>query len=593
MDTRKRAKANTPEKYLWRKPGARHLWFRYAVPTCYRSVDTRRIVQRCLGTSDRREASLQAARLRCELHQEWKSKLAGAPAPRTHVPTDDELAAGATEVGYERWIPMYDHIAAGNPHASDERFQALLANMRATWGRFYRSRNGDFANWWEDQADALILESGWSVEKGSDRYQQLLGLIAEAALDAFRMELDKAEGNLGAAPQSPVVLTGLQAKATGAQAGESIAELFERYAAQRLAEKRKRSDTVEQDRKVILQFADFVGSGQSIRQITQAEVREWRDTVAALPPKFASAKAYCGLSLSEAAAKARVSNAPKMSPTTINKYLSTVSPFLGWCVRNGYAERNPCDGLFYDLPKGRNPRPPFSPEQLQQIFSSPLFTGFERDGQEHRPGQQTANDWRFWIPVVCLFTGARITEIAQLRIDDLQYEGAVPFISICHDEARQQTTKSGQTRVMPLHPKLVQLGFVAFVERQSECSAVDGNPRLFPDLTPNGRGSLGAAPSRFWRDYLCRIGIKSNADGFGSHSFRHALADKLRLAGYLDEEFKVVLGHSQKSVTSGYGRIWQGTVTRILTMIEQIEFAEVDTLVNNLKNGLTYLLRNI
>jgi integrase len=177
-----------------------------------------------------------------------------------------------------------------------------------------------------------------------------------------------------------------------------------------------------------------------------------------------------------------------------------------------------------------------------------------------------------------LFTGARIGEIAQLWTDDLQYEGDIPFITIRHDQSRQQTTKSGQRRVMPLHPKLVQLGFVAFLEQQKARYSGDGNLRLFPDVVPNQRGSVGAAPSRFWRDYLRRISIKATADGYGSHSFRHALADKLRLSGYLDEEIKVVLGHSQKSVTSGYGKVRQGTVARVNKMILEVDFEEVSRL---------------
>jgi integrase len=314
-------------------------------------------------------------------------------------------------------------------------------------------------------------------------------------------------------------------------------------------------------------------------------VREWRDTVASLPPGYGATKAYKGLSLREVASKARKAGAAKLSPTTVNKYLSTISPFLGWCVRNGFAERNPCDDLFYDLRKGQNPRPPFSSEQLQAILASPLFVGFQKDGREHVPGNQQANDWRFWIPLVCLFTGARIGEIAQLKTDDLQIEDAVPFISIRHDESREQTTKSGQTRIMPLHPKLVQIGFVAFVEEQRARSLGNASPWLFPEIVVNERGSRGTSPSRFWRNYLHRIGIKAKADGYGSHSFRHALADKLRLSGYLDEEIKVVLGHSHKSVTSGYGIVRQGTVSRIIKMISEIEFEEVDVLINILSKG--------
>jgi integrase len=354
-------------------------------------------------------------------------------------------------------------------------------------------------------------------------------------------------------------------------------ELFERYAQQRLAEKRKRRDTIEQDRKIIKLFASFVGATKAVSALTQIEVREWRDTVAALPPKFASAKAYQGLAIREAAAKAQAAGMKRMSPMTVNKYMSTVSPFLAWCVRNAFAERNPCEGLFYDLQKGRNPRPPFSSDQLRQILASPLFTGFEGDGKEHVTGTTHARDWRFWIPLVCLFTGARISEIAQLNVCDIDQEGGIPFITIRHDEAAGQSTKSARSRIAPIHSKLVALGFLSFVEGRRAAGA--GAGRLFPELLPNSRGNVGATASRFWRDFLRRIGVKSGSDGYGSHSFRHLLADRLRTAGYLNEEIKVALGHSQKSVTSAYGQLAEGTAKRLGRMIAKIPFEEVDHLI--------------
>jgi integrase len=347
--------------------------------------------------------------------------------------------------------------------------------------------------------------------------------------------------------------------------------MFVRYAAQRLAERRKRLDGVNQDRKVVESFAGFVGTARAVRSISPADVREWRDTVAALPPSYGKANAYAGLSMKEAAAKAKVTGARAISPTTVNKYLSTISPFLDWCVTNAYAERNPCEGLFYDIQKGKNPRPPFSEEQLRKIFSSPLFTGFLCDAKEHKPGEQRADDWRHWIPLISFFTGARIGEIAQVRVDDIRDEGGIPYILIRHDESTGQKTKSGHSRPAPIHTQLQALGFLGFVDRQRERTGRDGNRQLFPELKPNDRGQIGALPSRFWRDYLKRIGVKSGRDGFGAHSFRHTMADLLRQAGYLDDEIEVALGHNQKTVTAGYGKVRQGTVFRISSMLESVD----------------------
>ena len=43
----------------------------------------------------------------------------------------------------------------------------------------------------------------------------------------------------------------------------------------------------------------------------------------------------------------------------------------------------------------------------------------------------------------------------------------------------------------------------------------------------------------------------------------------------LDNEIAIVLGHSEKSVTGGYGRMRQGTVTKMKGMIEGATFPGV------------------
>ncbi|MBM3596224.1 MAG: hypothetical protein FJX31_10755 [Alphaproteobacteria bacterium] len=89
---------------------------------------------------------------------------------------------------------------------------------------------------------------------------------------------------------------------------------------------------------------------------------------------------------------------------------------------------------------------------------------------------------------------------------------------------------------------------------------------------------MSAIPSRWWRKYLTKIGVKGRtADGVGGHSFRHTLADRLRSeAELLDDEIEVVLGHNQKTVTGGYGQLSQGTVTKFKQYLEGVRFEGVD-----------------
>jgi integrase len=56
---------------------------------------------------------------------------------------------------------------------------------------------------------------------------------------------------------------------------------------------------------------------------------------------------------------------------------------------------------------------PFSSDELIRLFSSP---GFNR-GERPRGG---SGDAAYWFPLIALYSGARRTEIVQLRVSDIR-----------------------------------------------------------------------------------------------------------------------------------------------------------------------------
>lgn len=157
-------------------------------------------------------------------------------------------------------------------------------------------------------------------------------------------------------------------QAAKATAGETILELFEHWAAEMLAKGKKRPDTVNQDRKVIKQFAAFVGVDRAIESVEPVEVADYRDTMRNLPPKWMSKRELRNLDMRAAAAKAREKDMARSAFANVNKHLSTISPLYSWLRKQPRwaGLRNPVDGLFYDNVKGMNPRPPFKTADVKQ-----------------------------------------------------------------------------------------------------------------------------------------------------------------------------------------------------------------------------------
>ena len=98
-----------------------------------------------------------------------------------------------------------------------------------------------------------------------------------------------------------------------------------------------------------------------------------------------------------------------LNVATINTALEAVGSLFEWYVREGILDRNPARGLqVKDTRQAIDLREAFSREDLERIFAHPKFA----QGKFIHPAY-------FWIPLIGLFTGMRLEEIAQLFCKDI------------------------------------------------------------------------------------------------------------------------------------------------------------------------------
>ncbi|HEV7277719.1 MAG TPA: tyrosine-type recombinase/integrase [Devosiaceae bacterium] len=227
------------------------------------------------------------------------------------------------------------------------------------------------------------------------------------------------------------------------------------------------------------------------------------------------------------------------SPRTVKDTdLAGLKSVLGWAVRNRKLPSNPAEGITIKIGKQRTVRGKgFTPEEVKALLSgsSRLQQGDER--------RETYGAKR-WIPWVLAYTGARVGEIAQLRKQDVQETGDHWSILITPEAG---TTKNNRHRLVPLHPHLVELGFVAFASASS-------GEHLF--LTPNKKtgdvlGPMKGVKNRvreFVRQYVDDPNVQPN------HAWRHLFITRCRAAGVDQELRRMITGHSGEGVDeSAYG----------------------------------------
>ena len=118
-------------------------------------------------------------------------------------------------------------------------------------------------------------------------------------------------------------------------------------------------------------------------------------------------------------------------------------------MRAGFMTINPTGALkLRDTRKKHTLRDSFTIDELKLMFESSFYQADGFDSQ-----------YKFWVPLLALFTGCRMEEICQLRASQVVQEEGIWCLRIAK-EYPDQSVKTSENRTVPLHPYLIeQLGF--------------------------------------------------------------------------------------------------------------------------------------
>jgi integrase len=239
-------------------------------------------------------------------------------------------------------------------------------------------------------------------------------------------------------------------------------------------------------------------------------------------------------------------HASPQSASINSRALAAVSAIFGHAADNGYVENNPATGVKATGPANHGPsRLPYSPADLKAIFSSAVFM----EGERPAGG---AGEAAKWLPLLALFTGARLEELGRLEVADVREEQDVTYLFIHGDGEGRRVKTRGSRRRVPVHPELARLGFLTYVGERKRA----GDKRLFPALVSK-RSQITAAFSTWWGRYTGRLGITDDRKVF--HSFRHSVKRGLREAGVDPALSDALQGHSAKDVAGRYGLDEEGS----------------------------------
>jgi integrase len=262
--------------------------------------------------------------------------------------------------------------------------------------------------------------------------------------------------------------------------------------------------------------------------------------------------------------------AEPISFKSCNKVLTFLTAFGSWAEQNERRDwfgpgGNPFTRLLYrkqtvrahrDSDKARRAMPD---EVLRLLFSSPVWAGRDPDADIYE-GTYRPRDAKFWLPLIALFSGMRLSEIAQLRLADIRTEQGVAFFAVLNTAETSVKTPSSE-RFVPIHRELIRLGLM---DRVAELTQ-RGERRLFPEIVARATqgDDYGASFSRWFSRY--RYGLAERTDaagkrfqplgrkGYDFHALRHTFITRAReTRAMTDAQLDRITGHKGQAMRDTY-----------------------------------------
>jgi integrase len=306
-------------------------------------------------------------------------------------------------LGVAALLMTKDHFEASVPNVS---WDALLEN---TFGK---------------SADAVLTREGLVIDNDSRRL--LLKCVRDAAIQANAVVARNSKGDYSPDPDEHRFPPISEAKnATGL--GLTITGLLAAYLKELQSNDGRGKAAEKRWTPIFKAFAAFLNHDEASR-VRKVDVVAWKEH------------------------RLGLGRAPR---TIRDNDIASLRAVFEWAVDNSKLPLNPVAGVKIKVMKQRRNRDPgFSDDEAWAILKASI--GYQKPEREYA---ETGAAKR-WTPWLCAFTGARISEMCQLRKEDVLTKDGIEYIRLTPEAG---SIKSNDYRDVPLHPQIIEQGFLDFV----------------------------------------------------------------------------------------------------------------------------------
>lgn len=498
-----------PMSRPWKHPDTGVYWLRRRVPDDLRPLVGKREEKVSLRTKDPQEAKARHAEALAAIEQKWQ----GLRAPKRSIsPPELELAREQVRntvltkgpPSNVKWdtdaaTKMWGRSTLTWPYTLDA---ALTETLRVSL----------LESWCKEEARAYAHHAGINVDDaGLLRLAQAIGFGVQQglAIEGGRLAGTHQGSYFEAEP--------IRHSAPAAPRSASFRDILDGWR----AEKQPTEKTIYTWTMVIQQLEEFLGHSEASR-LTPDDLIRW---------------------------KGALLNQGLRTKTIRDSKLAPVRAILQWGVNNRRLTDNPAARVQIDV-------------RTREVEKIRGFTDQEA-ALILRNARTETDPVRRWVPFLCAYSGARLSEICQLRRQDIIEINGVWCMKFVPEAGSLKNANS--ERAVPLHPSVMDEGFLHFF------SCVRSGP-LFAGLPTDRFGSRGGNGTKLLGRWVRSLGIDDQRIS-PSHSWRHRFKTLGRRHGLLPDVVNAITGHHRKIVADAYGEFEIETLSREISKIPPIIIA--------------------
>lgn len=290
---------------------------------------------------------------------------------------------------------------------------------------------------------------------------------------------------------------------------------------------------------------------KGIKDIRRLQAEEARTLLNQYPVNATKHKQFDGMKGQQLIEANKKYKLPTLSTESVKDYVQKCSSFFEWCLQMEMTDINPFKGMrFKKTRKDSEAKNAYSHADLKKLFNTEIHNQ-----------KKYKHPHYYWLPLLGLYTGARLNELCQLYRADIFKQDDIWVIRIDDKLNGQRLKNNSSRRLIPIHDKLLDLGFIEYINSVQ-------HERIFPALKEE-RDGFGTAASKWYGRFKTKLGFSRGHD---FHSFRHTVATQLKNAEVSSMLASELLGHSQNNIT--YDRYGKGIcLKKLKKTIEFVEFS--------------------